>query len=123
MPYKDPKKRYEAVQKSRSKKPELYAKLDKAKELARSQRGYHTARNYRIKYGLTIEEYAWMCHRQDWMCALCCKPPGKRGLVVDHCHATGKIRQLLCDFCNKALGVVENRSWMKLAEVYLANHS
>lgn len=32
------------------------------------------------------------------------KRAGFRRLVVDHCHATGKLRGMLCDFCNTALG-------------------
>lgn len=47
--------------------------------------------------------------RQDGQCAICGKPesknPGKR-LAVDHCHVTGTIRGLLCDNCNRGLGLL-----------------
>lgn len=29
-------------------------------------------------------------------------------LVIDHCHDTGKLRGLLCDFCNTALGKLKD---------------
>lgn len=32
------------------------------------------------------------------------KTPGNRRLVLDHCHTTGKLRGMLCDICNTALG-------------------
>lgn len=32
------------------------------------------------------------------------KTAGKRRLVLDHCHETGALRGMLCDFCNTALG-------------------
>ena len=34
---------------------------------------------------------------------------GINGLVVDHCHTTGKIRQLLCSSCNTALGLLKEK--------------
>ena len=51
--------------------------------------------------GLTLETYAWMEHDQDRACASC----GDRvELVVDHDHATGKVRALLCSSCNRLIG-------------------
>lgn len=61
----------------------------------------------RREYGLSIEEYEAMVKSQKGLCLLCEKPP-KPGfhhrLQVDHCHASGKIRGLLCNTCNTALG-------------------
>ncbi len=59
----------------------------------------------RRKYGLSIAEYDAMSERQQNKCAIC-KEETK--LVVDHCHATGKVRGLLCDECNRAIGLLKD---------------
>lgn len=53
---------------------------------------------------MSAEQYAEMVARQKGRCAICGDPPGNRGLSIDHCHATGVVRGLLCTNCNQALG-------------------
>jgi hypothetical protein len=56
-------------------------------------------------YGVTPENYLELHKTQNGKCALCDQEPAtKRGLHLDHCHATGKIRGLLCHSCNTGLG-------------------
>lgn len=48
-----------------------------------------------------------MIERQNGRCGICAMPPngvGIRGFLVDHDHATGRIRGLLCVRCNSSLG-------------------
>ena len=59
-------------------------------------------------YGITPEEYERMLFIQDGVCAICERPPGKRRLAIDHNHATGEIRALLCNTCNVALGCMRD---------------
>lgn len=54
------------------------------------------------RYGLSLQEYREILARQGNACAIC-KTPG-RPLCIDHCHATGKVRGLLCTKCNVGLG-------------------
>lgn len=56
-------------------------------------------------FGLTIQQYEEMLQQQNGVCAICLETctSGKR-LAVDHCHATGKVRQLLCRRCNQSMG-------------------
>jgi DNA-directed RNA polymerase subunit RPC12/RpoP len=59
------------------------------------------------KYGLSVEDYAWMLHAQGFVCAICLKPP-KKDLAVDHNHKSGEVRGLVCVYCNwKVLGQME----------------
>lgn len=67
----------------------------------------------RKQFGISLDDYEAMADRQDGRCAVCGLTPespraGKRFtngvLVVDHCHATGRVRGLLCDPCNRGLG-------------------
>lgn len=52
---------------------------------------------------LTNAEYDGLLERQGGVCAVCGEKREGR-LVVDHDHETGKVRGLLCNFCNVALG-------------------
>ena len=45
-------------------------------------------------HGLSLQDYRAMRERQKNVCGIC-KTPGKP-LCIDHCHATGKVRGLLC---------------------------
>ena len=54
------------------------------------------------RYGLSLEELRAMLARQGNACAICRK--AGVGLHIDHCHATGKVRGLLCRKCNQGLG-------------------
>lgn len=59
------------------------------------------------RYGITLEQYDTMLAAQGGHCALCDRTPEQekyKHLNVDHCHATGKIRGLLCTPHNHALG-------------------
>lgn len=72
-------------------------------------------------YGLTPETFDAMLTEQNGRCAICRNEPDARGLVVDHCHATGRVRGLLCVPCNVGLGnFAENEAIMRSAIEYLA---
>lgn len=51
------------------------------------------------------------------MCGRTCRT-GQR-LSVDHDHATGTVRGLLCRRCNAGLGYLEDPVWRSNAERYL----
>jgi hypothetical protein len=58
-------------------------------------------------YGLTVEDYNARLVAQGGVCAICGKTE-KGYLRVDHDHATGRVRGLLCNYCNAALGQVQD---------------
>lgn len=85
---------------------------------------YHT--HLRDKYKLEPSEVKAMLESQNGLCAICHQlPSGKRPkLAVDHCHASGKIRQLLCQSCNVGLGAFkDNPELLQEAIAYLARHA
>lgn len=59
-------------------------------------------------YGLTPEAYQAIWDVQNGKCRICCLPEGKKALVVDHNHETGKVRGLLCAACNVMLGMAKD---------------
>lgn len=55
-------------------------------------------------YGLGPGEYERLLAVQDGKCAICRRATGKaRRLAVDHDHATGEVRGLLCKPCNRTI--------------------
>lgn len=63
------------------------------------------ARNHRLvkRYGITVRQYDAMVLAQSGKCKICFRPPRTRRLSVDHNHKTGRVRGLLCTYCNKNL--------------------
>lgn len=75
-------------------------------------------------YGLTAEAYQQMLEEQNFVCGICNNVTEGQELCVDHDHATGRVRGLLCRPCNTALGLLEDdRSRLMAAVAYLeASH-
>ncbi len=67
------------------------------------------------KYGITIQNYDDLLKSQGGSCAICeSTDAGSYGLnvigsfAVDHCHSSGVIRGLLCNRCNRAIGLLKD---------------
>lgn len=58
----------------------------------------------KMRYGISVEKYDEMLADQGGVCAVCRRPPWRIRLGVDHDETTGRIRGLLCDPCNRAIG-------------------
>jgi hypothetical protein len=57
------------------------------------------------RYGITREQFWELVETQNGSCAICgVKPESPTDLHIDHDHKTGKVRGLLCQFCNQGLG-------------------
>lgn len=66
------------------------------------------------KYGLDENGYLKLMEDQKNLCAICEEYETKRSnngtiqpLSVDHSHRTGKVRALLCNNCNRNIGIAE----------------
>jgi hypothetical protein len=68
----------------------------------------------RIKndYNLTEEQLDNLYISQNKRCKICNteyeKVSEHKGLYIDHCHITGKVRGLLCATCNRLLGACKD---------------
>ena len=60
------------------------------------------AANIKARYGLTVAEFDAM---KAEGCRLC---GGTERIVIDHCHATGRVRGPLCHRCNVTLGMAQD---------------
>jgi transposase-like protein len=82
----------------------------------------------RNSYGISLDEYAVLKESQGGVCAICELPPknGKTStsaLHVDHDHETGRVRGLLCQKCNPALGQFnDDPDLLERAASYLRLH-
>lgn len=71
--------------------------------------------NLMRKYGITVDEYDRILSKQGGVCKICGKSSQGVSLAVDHDHQTGRIRGILCENCNRGLGMFKD-SPMLLAE-------
>ena len=80
------------------------------------------SRKFKInKYRITPEEYYEMLVSQDYKCSICFKEQEiSKPLRIDYCHKTNKVRGLLCNNCNVALGLFQdNPHILVTALIYL----
>ena len=98
---------------------ELIASGQKPKKDPIKAKNSYLLRNY----GITYEQYLQLLESQDHKCAICGTEQSDRkdgGLVVDHCHASGKVRGMLCQKCNLMLGNANDLiSTLEQAVIYL----
>lgn len=91
------------------------------------QARYHSRKKLlRNKYNMTIEEHDAMFAAQGFVCGACGSPDpnSQKGWSTDHCHATGKVRGIVCHHCNIGIGHAKDsidtiKAWI----AYLERHS
>lgn len=103
MPLSDPDARRSYNTAHRRANPEAYRRYGRDKTLKR-------------KYGMTLDEWSKRVTEVGGKCEHCGRSVyadyKRYGVsithcaVPDHCHATGRIRGVLCRSCNKALGML-----------------
>ena len=117
-------KRYRELNKEKIRKYKKQYRAANKKKIAESKKKYRAINHEFIKdkklkklYKISLEDYKNLCKQQNKLCAICMK---KKTLVVDHDHETGKVRGLLCNPCNAAIGFLEDDiSLLKKAIGYL----
>lgn len=68
------------------------------------------------RYGITVAEYDAILASQGGVCAICQRDGATKNKLhgfdvpmhVDHHHATGKVRGILCTHCNTAIGLLQD---------------
>ena len=98
------------------------------KKYRASAKGKAVIKKHRVKeYGITPDEWDAMFSQQHHKCAICGgDDPQKSGQdwSTDHCHATGKVRGILCHPCNLMLGYArDNSHTLAKAIDYLEKHN
>ena len=99
-----------------------------AKQLARYYADPLRYADYGLKkrFGLPMGSYDRMLAEQGNCCAICgaTEPGGRtKRFHVDHCHATGRVRSLLCENCNNGLGRFRDKPHLlRAAADYLEKH-
>lgn len=90
---------------------------------------YHNIRwgkTLATKYGINEEIYNEMYNEQNGCCKICGTHTShlSERLAVDHCHSTGKVRGLLCRFCNLMIGnAYDDTNILKNAIKYLEENN
>lgn len=97
------------IKNNKDKIKEYYNK-NNTEEFRINKRKYDSKRKMQCKnnylkrtYGINLTEYNNILNKQNNKCALCNRK-FKEKIYVDHCHKTGKVRELLCIHCNTSLG-------------------
>ena len=102
----------------KQKRSQMEWRRNNPEKYALRQRRYHLKR----KYAMTLVEFQERVAAQGGKCA-CCGRDG-RELVIDHDHASGDVRELLCQPCNKMLGCAEDSpEVLRAGATYLEKHN
>lgn len=83
----------------------------------RARKGFDYVKdsNLRSTFGISLSDYLSIKDAQGGKCAICGEhetTKHQRGIInqlaVDHDHTTGKVRGLLCQQCNRSLGLLKD---------------
>lgn len=96
------------------------------KRYAEQRRRWH----FKKKFGITVEQYDQMLANQGGLFALCrtdrrtINTHGTlRKLAIDHDHETGRVRALLCETCNRGLGLMrDDPALLRAGATYIERH-
>ena len=101
-------------------------------ETGRSRPSAEQRRNSRLKgrYGITQKDFDGIMQMQNGVCAVCGEPPSKHNtrahwnnkLCVDHDHTTNRVRGLLCNDCNLAVGYTKTAATAEKVARYFRIH-
>lgn len=99
--------------KKRWRKKHRAAILKQKRHYAKTHKVQRSDWHYRKKYGITKEEFERRVTQQHGLCPIGPHPFGPRGTapeapVMDHNHATGHLRGVLCRKHNSALGYFDD---------------
>lgn len=93
---------------------------------------YEPGLKLKSRYGITPDQYTELLSVQRGRCLICGNEESAQNnrskktqkLAVDHCHATGKVRGLLCQDCNRGIAKFrEDIARLRKAIAYLTRHS
>jgi hypothetical protein len=103
------------------------ARKNASAELRQRYLARHALYSLKSRYGITSEDVQELLEIQKRCCAICeCsleKQEGRKNIMhIDHDHATGRVRGLLCQCCNSGLGFFKDQEdLLRKAIGYLAN--
>jgi hypothetical protein len=88
---------------------------------AEERKAYNKRKNFKFKYGISVEEYDELLAAQGGLCAICGQ---EKKLFLDHDHVSKRVRGLLCRNCNVALGhFYDDPGLLTSAAAYLLQRS
>lgn len=97
------------------------------KKYRNSIKGKAASRKWRLKnvFNITEEVFEELFDSQNRSCAICgTETPTGYNWHIDHCHATGKVRGILCSKCNQGIGLLgDTAERVKKAYEYLQQFS
>ena len=107
------------------------ANPEKIRERYQAWKARHplTRKAYQLKhnYNMSLEEHKEKLSEQGGVCAICGHLPtmGRwKILLVDHNHATGEVRGLLCHDCNIGIGnLKDNAARLRAAATYIERYA
>jgi len=105
------------------------SRADYARKWGKTQRTKESKLQHRLRRRkVTLDWYYQALVEQDNRCAICCLEFSENVRMtiprIDHCHTFNKVRQLLCDECNKGLGTFkDDPNRLRVAADYIERHN
>lgn len=100
---------------------ESHCKDCRSRAGSRNELDRMNAARFLRRYGITVQQRDEMLDRQQGLCAICSKALIRP--CLDHCHASGTVRGILCQQCNTLIGMCrDDPAVLRSAIAYLEAH-